>query len=123
MLFRSNVPNYGALAGVPDDVVVEVPAIVNIKGIQPIRVEPLPEKILYTQILPEWLDMERDLLAYHTGDRSLLLWTALQAGQTNSYDQAAAAFEDLMAMDGNEASDAHYQYAPGQEMLLAKVKK
>ena len=59
----------------------------------------------------------------HTGDRSLLLWTALQAGQTNSYDQAAAAFEDLMAMVGNEASDAHYQYAPGQEMLLAKVKK
>jgi alpha-galactosidase len=117
------VPNYGALAGVPDDVVVEVPAIVNKKGIQPIRVEPLPEKILYTQILPEWLDMERDLLAYHTGDRSLLLWSALQAGQTNSYDQATAAFEDLMAMAGNEASNEHYGWETGQEMLLEKVKK
>lgn len=121
--FQVNVPNYGALAGVPDDVVVEVPAIVNKKGIQPIRVEPLPEKILYTQVLPEWLDMERDLLAYHTGDRSLLLWSALQAGQTNSYDQATAAFEDLMAMAGNEASNEHYGWEMGQEMLLEKVKK
>jgi len=121
--FQVNVPNYGALAGVPDDVVVEVPAIVNKKGIQPIRVEPLPEKIMYTQILPEWLDMERDLLAYHTGDRSLLLWSALQAGQTNSYDQAVAAFEDLMAMDGNEASNEHYGWEMGQEILLEKVKK
>jgi len=121
--FQVNVPNYGALAGVPDDVVVEVPAIVNKKGIQPVRVEPLPEKIMYTHILPEWLDMERNLLAYHTGDRSLLLWEALQAGQTNSYDQATAAFEDLMAMAGNEASDEHYRWEMGQEMLLEKVKK
>ena len=83
----------------------------------------LPEKILYTQILPEWLDMERNLLAYHTGDRSLLLWETLQAGQTNAYDQAVAAFEDLMAMDGNEPSNEHYQWGPGQEMLLEKVKK
>ena len=45
--FQVNVPNYGALPGVPDDVVVEVPALVNQKGIQPIRVDPLPEKIMY----------------------------------------------------------------------------
>ena len=33
-----NIPNKGALAGVADDVVVEVPALVNAKGIQPLRV-------------------------------------------------------------------------------------
>ena len=56
-------PIRGALEGVPDDVVVELPAIVNQKGIQPIHVGTLPPKIMLEQILPEWLDMERDLLA------------------------------------------------------------
>ena len=35
--FQVNVPNHGALPGLPDDVAVKVPAIVNVKGIQPIR--------------------------------------------------------------------------------------
>ncbi|MEZ4719896.1 MAG: hypothetical protein R2851_27990 [Caldilineaceae bacterium] len=56
--FQVNVPNYGALPGVPDDVVVEVRPLVNKKGIQPIRVEPLPTKIMLEQILPEWMEME-----------------------------------------------------------------
>ena len=32
--------------------VVEVPAIVNVKGIQPLRVQPLPPKLMLEQILP-----------------------------------------------------------------------
>ncbi|HEU5089091.1 MAG TPA: hypothetical protein VFT99_16660, partial [Roseiflexaceae bacterium] len=72
-----NIPNYGALPGVADDVVVEVPALINNKGIQPLRVPPLPPKIMYEMILPEVLDMERDLLAFKTGDRTMLLWSVL----------------------------------------------
>lgn len=116
--FQVNVPNYGALRGVPDDVVVEVPAIVNKKGIQPVRVHPLPDKIMYTQILPEVLDMERDLLAFKTGDRSLLLWNVLDAHQTRSYEQAVQVLEDVMAMPGNERANEHYRWGPGQELLL-----
>ena len=44
--FQVNVPNRGALEGVPDNVVVEVPAIVNVKGIQPIHVGALPAFVL-----------------------------------------------------------------------------
>jgi len=105
-----NVPNNGALPGIPDDVAVEVPAIVNVKGIQPIRVPPLPEKIMLTQIYPGWLAMEASLLAFKAGDRSLLLYGTLQNHQTRSYDQAYAVFEELMAASGNEAANAHYRY-------------
>lgn len=108
-MFQVNVPNRGALPGVPDDVVVEVPAIVNKMGIQPLRVPPLPAKIMLEQILPEWLEMERELLAYTTGDRSMLLYAALESHQTRSYDQAVAVLEELLAMPGHEEMDAHYQ--------------
>lgn len=121
--FQVNVPNYGALPGVPEDVVVEVPALVNKKGIQPIRVEPLPEKIMYEQILPEWLQMERQLHAYHTGDRTMLLWDVLDVAQTHSYDQAVAVLEDLLAMDANAALNDHYNYPSGNHILLDAVRQ
>ena len=98
-LFQVNVPNYGALTGLPDDLVVEVPAVVNHKGIQPLRVGSLPPKIMLEQILPDWLDTERELLAFKTGDRSLLLYGVLNHHQTRSYEQAVAVLDDLMNMD------------------------
>jgi len=108
--FQVNVPNRGALAGVPDDVVVEVPAVVNKKGIQTIHVGGLPPKIMVEQILPDWLDMERSLLAFKTGDRSMLLWNALESHQTRSYDQGMAALEDLLAMDDNREMADHFKF-------------
>jgi alpha-galactosidase len=108
--FQVNVPNRGALQGVPDDAVVEVPAIINQKGIQPLHVGALPPKILLECILPEWLDMEREMLAFKAGDRSMLLWNALESHQTRSYDQAVAVLEDLLAMEGHEDLAEHYRF-------------
>ena len=96
--FQVNVPNHGALNGLPDDLVVEVPAIVNQKGIQPIRVGSLPPKIMLEHILPDWLDTERELLAFKTGDRSLLLYNVLDHHQTRSYDQAVTILDELMEL-------------------------
>lgn len=120
--FQVNVPNYGALAGVPDNVVVEVPAIVNKKGIQPLRVHPLPPKIMFEQILPEWLDMERELLAYKTGDRSMLLWNALTSTQTREYNQGADVLEALLEMEGMEGVREHYQWPERAELLRAGIR-
>jgi alpha-galactosidase len=120
--FQVNVPNRGALTGLPDDLVVEVPAIVNQKGIQPIRVGNLPPKIMFEQILPDWLETERELLAYKTGDRSALLYGVLNHHQTKSYDQAVAVLDELMEMDEvKEVEDwekmkrirEHYKYPSG----------
>lgn len=115
--FQVNVPNKGALPGVPDDVVVEVPAIINMKGIQPTRVEPLPAKIMLEQILPEWLEMEQELLAYKSGDRSMLLYNALESHKTDSYNQAQDVLDDLLSMPGHEEMAAHYQYAANAGLL------
>lgn len=97
--FQVNVPNQGALPGIPDDVVVEVPAIVNIKGIQPIRVDPLPEKVMLGHVLPEWLEMERDLYTFMTGDRSLILFDLLQNHQTRSYQDAVNLLNETLKME------------------------
>jgi len=108
--FQVNIPNHGALEGIPDDVVVEVPAIVNKKGIQAIHVGALPPKVMLEQILPDWLDMERNLLAFKTGDRSMLLWNALESHQTRSYDQAVAVLEDLLSMENNKNIAEYYKW-------------
>ncbi|MBL7201023.1 MAG: alpha-glucosidase/alpha-galactosidase [Anaerolineae bacterium] len=105
-----NVRNDGALPGIADDVVVEVPAIVNMNGVQPLRVEPLPPKIMWECIWPEILQMERSLLAFKTGDKSVLLFNALQSHQTRSYDQAVAVLEDLMGMEANAEMNEYFDY-------------
>ena len=107
-MFQVNVPNHGALEGLPDDVVVEVPAIVNSKGIQPVHVGALPRKIMLECILPDWLDMERELAAFMEGDRSMLLWNVLQSHQTRSYEQGVAVLKDLLDMKGHEELAEHY---------------
>ncbi|MCA1670207.1 MAG: alpha-glucosidase/alpha-galactosidase [Thermomicrobia bacterium] len=106
--FQVNVPNNGALAGVADDVVVEVPAWIDRAGIFPLRVTPLPRKIMLEHILPRVLEMERDLEAFTSGDRTMLLWNVVNSPQTRSFGQAAAALDDLLAMEENAALAAHY---------------
>jgi alpha-galactosidase len=95
--FQVNVPNKGgALPGIPENVVVEVPATVNKSGVHPVHVKPLPPKIMYEAILPDWLEMERELLAYKTGDKTMLLWNTLQHHSTKNYDLAATMLDELM---------------------------
>ena len=106
--FQVNVPNNGALPGIPDDVVVELPAIVNKKGIQPLRVQPLPDKIMLECIYPDWLRMERTLEALLTGDLSMMLFSILESHQTRSYDQATEVLDALLHIEPN-APMAHIE--------------
>lgn len=117
--FQVNLPNQGALAGVPDDVVVEVPAVVNRKGIQPLRVAPLPRKILLECIYPDWLRMERTLEALLSGDLSMMLLGVLDSHQTRSYEQAVEVMEALLHIEPNEPMayvediNEHYRWPKG----------
>ncbi len=100
--FQVNVPNNGALTGIPDDVAVELPAVVNRKGIQPLRVPPLPNKIMLECIYPDWLRMERGLEALESGDKSMMLFQVLESHQTKTYDQAMRVMDALLNIEGNE---------------------
>jgi len=104
--FQVNVRNNGALAGLPDDLAVEVPAVVNVKGIQPLRVKPLPRKVMLEQILPNWLSIERSIESLLTGDRSMLLFNILESHQTRSYDQAIDILEASLALEETDATEA-----------------
>jgi alpha-galactosidase len=110
-----NVLNDGALPGVPEDVAVEVPAVVNRMGIQPLRVDPLPSKVMLECIYPDWLEMERTLEALLSGDKSMLLYGVLQSHQTRSYEQAVEVLDALFDIEPNEPmahiEDIHDHYA------------
>jgi alpha-galactosidase len=94
--FQINWPNRGVIGGLPDDVVAEFRAIIDATGVHPLKPTPLPRKIMLEQVLPFWLDMERTLEAYRTGDRSMLLWNILQSHQTRSYEQAVEVVHALL---------------------------
>lgn len=96
--FQVNVPNLGTIDGIPDDVVVECQAEIDATGIHRIKPTPLPRKIMLEQVLPRWLEMERNVEAYKSGDVGMLLWTALTNHQTRTYEQAVAALQDVLAM-------------------------
>jgi alpha-galactosidase len=107
--FQVNVPNKGGLLDtVPTDVVVEVPAWIDGGGLYPLRPTQLPKKIMWEQIWPKIIEMERELEAFKTGDRSMLLYNALHSPQTRTYEQAVAVLDDLMAMEGHEEMAAHF---------------
>lgn len=113
--FQVNVPNKGALPGLPDDVAVEVPAVVNIMGIQPLRVSPLPRKVLLEHVYPEWLRMEVELEALKTRDRSMVLWSILDSHETRSYDQALEVLDALFALEQTDGTPAMKLMTPLSE--------
>lgn len=97
--YQVNVANNGTIKGIPDDVFVETRAIVNKQGIHPLKKQHLPPKIMIERVLPDWLAMERNLLAFQTGDKSLLLHSILDNRQTATLDLAIKMLEDLLKMD------------------------
>ncbi|HZO32318.1 MAG TPA: alpha-glucosidase/alpha-galactosidase [Chloroflexota bacterium] len=107
--FQVNWPNRGIVDGIPDDVVAEFRAIIDATGVHPLKPTPLPRKIMLEVIFPFWLDMERTLEAYRTGDRSMLLWNVLQSHQTRSYEQAVDVLQALMNDPEHAALAARYQ--------------
>lgn len=100
-LFQVNIPNHGLIAGIPDDVVVEVPAIVNRTGIRGLQVGPLPRTLLLQVLWPRMLDMERELELALSSDRQLFLRMLLDDNRTRSLEQAEAALTALLSLPFN----------------------
>jgi alpha-galactosidase len=113
--FQVNVPNLGSVPGIADNVVVELTAKIDASGIHRIHPTPLPPKVMLEHVLPEVMQMERQLLAYQTGDRSMLLWDILDSHQTRSYEQAVAMLNDLLESPDYERTAAHFQWPHAQD--------
>ncbi len=97
--FVVNVSNQGAIDGIADDVVVEIPALVSGRGVQGLRIGRLPQPIiLYLQSAV--VRMEALLQAYLTGDPNLLVATFLnEPWSTRSLDEAEERAEGMLTSD------------------------
>ena len=90
-----NVPHRGAVAGWPDDWVLELPALVSRAGIQPIPARPLPPAVfgLMQEIkLSELLTVEA---AVH-GDRNAAYQALLAHPLGPAVDKAEAVLDDML---------------------------
>ncbi len=106
--FIVNVPNQGAISGIANDVVVEVPAIVDRSGIHPLMMGKLPAKVYLGAVAPQILLMERRLAAFRSRDPALIMQVLLSEQRTRSWEHAEEVVEALMRMPGNERMAEHF---------------
>ncbi len=108
MVFQVNIPNRGCIPGIADDVVVEIPALVSAAGIQGIHMDPLPKRILF-HIQEHVLKMERDLEAFLSRDRNMLLEYLLANPWTRTLEQARGLLDDAFAHPANHEMADYYR--------------
>lgn len=91
----ANVPNRGAVAGWPEDWVLELPCKVDLSGVNPLPAEPLPETCygLIAQVKSYEMLTAR---AAVSGDRDLLYEAMLAHPLGPAVDQIKPVMEDLL---------------------------
>jgi len=96
-VYQVNIANRGCVPGIPDDVAVDIPALVSAAGMQGLRLQPLPRRIM-CHVMEKIVRMERSLEAFESGDKNALLEVLLAHPQTRSIDQARGALEGMLAL-------------------------
>lgn len=109
LILQLNIPNNGAIAGIPDDVLVEIPAVVNGRGIHGVQVGKMPPLVMNNVLLPRMARMENILDAYLRGDRRPLLLSLMDDPRTQSYDQAKGLLDTLLEQPWNVEANKHYR--------------
>ncbi len=103
-----NVPNCGAIAGLPDDTVVDVPALVDAAGIHPVQIGPLPPPIAEL-LRREAARVELVVDAGVHGDREMALQALLLDPMVNDISRARAILDDYLVA----FADYLPQFRPG----------
>lgn len=92
-----NVPNNGSIDGIPDDVVVEVPALCSAAGIQPRHIGRLPEQLLVNVLGPRLVAAERLISLAVRPDGRTLMAMILEDHRTPSWERAVEFYRALLA--------------------------
>ncbi len=90
-----NIPNNGAIANLPDETIVEIPAVVSGRGINGLNLGPLPEPIAEL-LRREAMLVEMVVDTAVTGDRQLALQTLLLDPMINDIGRARAILDDYL---------------------------
>lgn len=91
-----NVPNRGAIANLPDEAIVEVPALISHTGIRPVQIGALPHPIAEL-CRREVALVEQVVDAAVTGDRGLALHALLLDPMINDIGTARAILDDYLS--------------------------
>ena len=67
---------------------------------------------MFNHVYPEWLEMERDLYAFKSGDKGMLLWQLLSEHGTKTYDQAVALLDELLDFPGVREVEEFEKFTP-----------
>lgn len=100
-IIQVNVPNNGAIQGLPDDIVVEGKAVVSGHGVQLLQVGKMPETLMMQVLLPRLLLAEQTLSAYVHHDYQLLRDIVREDHRTRTPEQADRLIEETLALPHN----------------------
>ncbi|MGH2354023.1 MAG: alpha-glucosidase/alpha-galactosidase [Chloroflexota bacterium] len=117
-VFQVNVPNRGAIEGIADGVVVEGKALVDASGVKLLHVGRLPDKLMHLVLGPRIAKAERELAAFLTGDRDLLVSCLLiDDHRTRSLEQAEDFVDAMLSLPWNQ--DLAKRFGPRRRPLPA----
>jgi len=101
-VLQVNVPNNGAIVGIADDIVVEGKALVDASGVRLLPVGKLPDKLMHMVLRPRVEKMERELLAFRTSDRDVMLSCLLiDDYRARSLEHAEQLVDAILALPWN----------------------
>jgi alpha-galactosidase len=104
-----NIPNNGSISGIPDNVVVEIPVVVDGKGIKGIHVGELPRCLMVHVMAQRMNRMEQILQAFLDGDRKGLFLMLMEDQRTKSPEQAQTLLDELLSKPWNSDAAKHYR--------------
>lgn len=93
----------------PNNVAVEVPVIIDGKGIHPEKVNGLNSRIIKEVLLPRTINMEIALDAFYSGRKDVLLDSLYRDPRTHSNNQAEEVLDKILSLPENINSGHHYK--------------
>ena len=102
-IFAANLPNRGAVPGLPAEAILEMPTVATAGGLRPLQIHDYPDPltaIVNRKLVAQQLTVEAAL----TGDRGLFVEALLADGAVTDHDIAHKLADDLLA--------AHREYLP-----------
>lgn len=107
-VYQVNIPNQGALRGVKDDVVVEVPVKIDAHGVHRQSARELPQDVMNYALIPRILRMEWALDAFLKGGHDKFVNWLLNDVRTKSITHAERTIKDILSLPFNKEMKKHY---------------
>ncbi len=108
-VIQVNLPNNGAIKGLPDDVVVEGKGLVHNGRIQLLEVGALPDPLMAKILLPRWVQLEQVMSGFRRHDFGMLRELVLADARTKTPQQADSVLDATFAQAYNAEIAAWYE--------------